>query len=123
MYEKISDRLIPAEKFARRMLTHSLLVILIMALSVSVGAVGFIVFENRSLEDAVLNSAFMLSGSGLVEVPASFAGKLFAGIYGLYASIFFLAAFSIIFAPIVHRILHKLHLDSDDDPQDLSAGK
>lgn len=123
MYEKISDGLIPTERFARRILVHSLLIFLMMALSVSVGAVGFIVFENRSLEDAILHSAFMLSGFGLVEVPVSFGGKLFAGIYGLYASIFFLAAFSIIFAPIVHRILHKLHLDSSDDPEDLSAGK
>jgi hypothetical protein len=53
----------------------------------------------------------MLSGFGLIEVPTSFSGKLFIGLYGLYASVFFLASFSIIFAPIVHRILHKLHLD------------
>jgi hypothetical protein len=115
MYERVSDRLISRVHFARRVASHSLFVVAIMGVSVLVGVVGFIVLENKELEDAVLHAAYMLSGFGLVEMPTSTAGKLFAGFFGLYASIFFLAAFSIIFAPIVHRILHKLHLDSDDE--------
>jgi hypothetical protein len=115
MYEKISDGLISRGHFARRIASHSLFVIAIMALSLLVGVIGFIVLENKELEDAILHSSYMLSGFGLVEMPTSAAGKLFAGLFGLYASIFFLAAFSVIFAPVVHRILHKLHLDSGDE--------
>jgi hypothetical protein len=115
MYEKISDRLISRSHFTRRVASHSLFVIGIMALSVFIGVVGFIVFENTALEDAILHSSYMLSGFGLVEMPTSTAGKLFAGMFGLYANIVFLAAFSVIFAPIVHRILHKLHLDPSEE--------
>ncbi|WP_173932978.1 hypothetical protein [Chelativorans sp. Marseille-P2723] len=96
------------------MAQHTFLVAAIMFFSILIGAAGFMLFEGRALEDAVIHSAYILSGFGLVEMPDSFAGKLFAGLYGLYASLFFLAAFSIIFAPIVHRILHRLHLDVDE---------
>lgn len=113
MYEKISDELISRGRFVQRVASHSFFVIGIMALSVIVGVIGFIVLENKELEDAILHSSYMLSGFGLIEMPISTGGKLFAGLFGLYASVFFLAAFSIIFAPIVHRILHKLHLDRD----------
>jgi hypothetical protein len=93
------------------MLLHAALVLALMAVSIGVGVIGLVFFEGKGLEEAILHAAYMLSGFGLIEVPTSFSGKLFIGLYGLYASVFFLASFSIIFAPIVHRILHKLHLD------------
>lgn len=114
MYERISDKLISTERFLLRVLKTVGCVAGIMALSVFLGAIGFMYFEEHSLEDAVLHSAHILSGLGLVEVPRTYAGRFFAALFGLYASLFFLAAFSVIFAPIVHRILHKLHLEEDD---------
>ncbi len=111
MYEKITDDYLPKHRFATRMLLHAALVLALMAVSIGVGVTGLVFFEGKGLEEAILHAAYMLSGFGLIEVPTSFSGKLFIGLYGLYASVFFLASFSIIFAPIVHRILHKLHLD------------
>lgn len=114
MYERISDKLVSTERFIWRVFKHAAYMLVILALSVFCGAVGFMIFEGRGLEDAILHSAYILSGLGLVEQPSSYAGKLFAGIFGLYASLFFLAAFSVIFAPVVHRVLHKLHLDDEE---------
>lgn len=111
MYEKLSESFLSRRKFLARMMAHAAFVLVLMAASILAGVVGFILLEGKEIEDAVLHSAYMLSGLGLLEVPSSFAGKLFIGFYGLYASMFFLAAFGIIFAPVVHRILHKLHLD------------
>ncbi|WP_273727754.1 hypothetical protein [Brucella gallinifaecis] len=111
MYEKRATPPLSLNRFVARMIKHALYVILIMLISVAFGAIGFIIFEGLGLEDAVLHSTFILSGFGLISVPASTSGKMFAGIYGLYANIFFLAGFSIMFAPIIHRILHKMHAD------------
>ena len=111
MYEKISEEVVSFERFLMRVLKHGLYVLGILALSIIVGAAGFIAFEDYSFDDAILNSAHVLAGLGLLEVPDTYAGRIFAVLLGMYASLFFLAAFSVIFAPVVHRILHKMHLD------------
>lgn len=114
MYEKLSDKLISVEKFLWRMIKHAATVLTILAISILIGAGGFMLFEDRGFEDAVLHSTYILSGFGLIELPTSYAGKLFAGFFGLYASLFFVAVFSMLFAPVVHRIIHQLQMDNID---------
>jgi len=111
LYEKISDELISTERFIWRLLRHGFYVLGILALSILAGAIGFIILEDYRLGDAVLHSAHVLAGLGLIQLPDSYAGRIFAVLFGLYGSLFFLAAFSAIIAPVVHRALHKMHLD------------
>lgn len=113
MYEKVSDQLVSTERFVWRLVKHGIYVLGILVLSAMAGAVGFVSFEDYSFEDAILHSVHILAGLGLIQLPESYAGRLFAAVFGLYASLFFLAAFSVISAPVIHRILHKLHLDED----------
>lgn len=117
MYEHVSDRLISFEHFVLRLLKQGLYVVGLMAVSVLVGALGFMLCEGLGIEDALLHSTHILSGFGLMEVPTTLAGRIFASLFGMYASLFFVAAFSMIFAPVVHRILHKLHLEKNDNTQ------
>jgi hypothetical protein len=44
-------------------------------------------------------------------MPHSEAGKLFAGLYALYAGLVFIVTIALVFTPILHRILHRLHWD------------
>lgn len=113
MYEHVSERLLTVERFAGRLLKHAAYVVALLALSVLAGAAGFMVFEGHGFTEALLHAMHILSGLGLMELPDRLAGRIFAAAFGLYSSLFFLAAFSVIFAPVVHRILHKLHLESD----------
>ena len=39
------------------------------------------------------------------------AGKLFAGLYAMYAGMVVIAAASIILAPMFHRFVHRFHLE------------
>ncbi|WP_166627757.1 hypothetical protein [Tenacibaculum caenipelagi] len=55
----------------------------------------------------------MLSGLGLIEKPSSQNGHIFAGIYGLYAGLVFIASLGILMSPIIHRIIHKFHWDEN----------
>ena len=48
-------------------------------------------------------------GMGPVDAPRTNGGKVFAGLYALYAGLVFLAAAGLVFAPILHRVLHRFH--------------
>jgi hypothetical protein len=56
----------------------------------------------------------LLGGMGPVNPPASFGGKLFAGLYALYCGLVVIFTAGILLAPIAHRILHRFHMDSPD---------
>lgn len=114
MYERNSEQLISTGRFMWRLVRHGLYVIGILTLSALVGVAGFMVIEGYDFEDALLHATHILAGLGIIELPKSYAGRLFVVLFGLYASLFFIAAFSIISAPVIHRLLHKLHLDDAD---------
>ena len=62
--------------------------------------------------DAFLNAAMLLGGMGPVAPELhTTAGKMFAGIYALYAGMIVLVAASILIAPVFHRFIHRFHLE------------
>jgi len=77
--------------------------------------VGYHVLERLSWLDAFLNAAMLLGGMGPMAAPVSEGGKLFAGLYALYCGLVVLIVAGIIFAPVAHRILHRFHLEAQDD--------
>ena len=62
----------------------------LLALSLGVGMLGYGHFEGLPWIDGFLNSAMLLGGMGPVNPPLTAAGKLFAGIYALYAGLVFI---------------------------------
>jgi len=48
-----------------------------------------------------------------VAQMSTHAGKIFAGIYALYSGLMLVATTGMILAPVVHRFLHKFHIDTD----------
>jgi hypothetical protein len=57
----------------------------------------------------------ILGGMGPVDPLPDDAAKVFAGVYALFSGIVFLVLAGVIVAPIIHRTLHYLHLESQDD--------
>jgi hypothetical protein len=43
----------------------------------------------------------------------TWGGKLFAGLYVLYSGLVLIVAAGIVFAPVVHRLLHSFHVETD----------
>jgi hypothetical protein len=99
--------------FARRMLNHVALVAAFLSVSLVIGMAGYAFFEHLAWRDAFLNSAMLLGGMGPVNAPQSNGGKLFAGIYAMYAGLVFIVGAAILIAPAVHRMLHKFHYPAD----------
>ena len=63
--------------------------------------------------DALVNASMILGGMGPVDPISSHAGKLFASFYALFSGLLFIGAASLVVAPFVHRVMHKLHIDEE----------
>lgn len=114
MYEKKSIPPLPRAVFVRRMAAHIALAAGLLLGSLGLGMLGYAHFEQLPWMDAFLNSAMLLGGMGPVDAPKTDAGKLFAGLYALYAGLVFLITVAIVFTPIVHRVMHKFHWRDGD---------
>jgi len=115
VYESIHEPLIPRREFIRRLLLHVALAAAILGGSLVIGWVGYAVLAHLAPVDAFVNAAMILGGMGPVDPLTNDTAKWFAGIYALYAGVVFLVSVSVIVAPVLHRILHTLHLDTSDD--------
>lgn len=112
MYESKTQAPLPRAAFAKRLLLHVSLAIALLMLSLGAGMLGYSRLEGLSFLDAFLNAAMLLGGMGPIHPPATSPGKLFAGLYALYAGLVFIVAAALIFTPVIHRVLHKFHWDS-----------
>jgi hypothetical protein len=96
------------------MLLHSAAAMALVLVSLVIGMAGYVRFEQLTWLDAFLNAAMLLGGMGPVNAPQSSGGKLFAGTYALYAGLLFLVVTGLVLAPVIHRLLHKFHVQSGE---------
>jgi hypothetical protein len=123
VYESYKQPLIPRREFIVRVAWHTLLVLGALIAWVAVGVVGYGVLAHMSLIDAFLNAAMIAGGMGPVDTLTDNGAKLFAGFYAIISGIIIIAAAGVVLAPILHRLLHTLHLDDfKDDGDDDSPG-
>lgn len=101
--------------FFWRVVRHVGMATTMVLLSLAMGMIGYHVLESMNWIDAFLNAAMILGGMGPVAALQTDAGKVFAGFYALFSGIIFLVGVGLIFAPLVHRLLHHFHLDEDDN--------
>ncbi len=87
----------------------------IVAFSLFMGSAGYHYLDGLSWIDALLNASMILAGMGPVDPVKSTAAKLFATFYALYSGIAFLTMMAILMAPLLHRFLHKFHLEISEE--------
>lgn len=115
MYESRHHAPLAQAHFICRLLLHAGLAAALLLCSLGAGMLGYQHFEHLSWVDAFLNSAMLLGGMGPVDPPRTDAGKLFAGLYALYAGLVFIITAGIMFAPLLHRLLHLFHWGADQE--------
>jgi hypothetical protein len=109
LYEHRNKRPITPAAFVRRMARHGVLAVLITVLSIALGMTGYMYYEGLPWRDAFLNTAMLMGGMGPVDPPRTPGGKIFAGLFALYAGLVFLLVAAVILAPVLHRVLHRFH--------------
>lgn len=112
--------LLPRRLFLRRLAMHGLTAVAVVAVSLSLGILGYHFVAGLPWIDALLNASMILTGEGPVDPMRSETAKLFASCYALFSGVMFLAIAGILVAPIAHRLLHRLHLAEEED--DRSGG-
>ena len=113
MYETRRQPLLRRAAFVRRLIWHTATALLLVLGSLAIGMAGYMRFEKLSVLDAFLDTSMLLGGMGPVHVPKTEAGKLFAGLFALYAGLVFIVTAALVLGPVVHRVLHRFHWDKE----------
>ncbi|MBW8782411.1 MAG: hypothetical protein JF599_11065 [Verrucomicrobia bacterium] len=116
MFEQRKQRLLTRRQFFHRLARSAALGAGLIAFSLLVGVLGYHFVGELSWIDAYLDAAMILSGMGPVSTLHSVAAKFFAGTYAIYCGITLISTAGIIFAPVIHRFLHKFHVEEDAKP-------
>lgn len=122
-WEKRSDKLAPLPVFLRRMLTAVALTMAVVAVGLVLGMAGYTLLEHMGWIDAFENASMILSGMGPVEGMRTDAGKIFAGAYAIFSGIVVIASTSFLLAPVLHRVLHRFHIEDDQTPEPKKPAK
>jgi hypothetical protein len=114
LYENRHERLAPPEVFKARLLRSGRLGLILVAISLGVGIAGYMGFESLGFLDAFVDASMILSGMGPVHMPTTPGGKIFAGCYALYSGFAVLAIAAVMFAPVIHRVMHRFHIEEGE---------
>jgi len=109
------NQLLPPREFLHRFARSLAVGLGLIAVSLSMGMIGYHTLAGLSWIDSFLDAAMILSGMGPVSPLTTTAAKLFAGCYAIYCGIALISTAGIMLAPALHRSLHKFHLEWDGD--------
>ncbi|HKR04153.1 MAG TPA: hypothetical protein VJY62_05895, partial [Bacteroidia bacterium] len=116
-YEPANKPLLSAKKFYRRLLNNFLIALLFILISLFIGIGGYMLLAKMNFADALLNASMILGGMGPVDTMPNVASKYFASFYALFSGITFLSTVVVLIAPIVHRVMHRFHLETEEDEE------
>lgn len=113
-YEGLRSRLLPWPLFLYRAVAHFVVGSAGVVIAITIGTTGYHWIGRLPWVDAFLNASMILSGMGPVDQLHTTAAKIFAALYALFSGLMFIALMSVVMAPWLHRLLHRLHLAEDE---------
>ena len=116
--EHRKQKVVSLPQFLIRVGRYALVSAMLIIFSVFIGTVGYHHFGQLSWLDSFHMSSMILTGMGPVAEMETDAAKIFSSFFALYSGVAFLSITAVFFAPIVHRLLHILHVESDEDKTD-----
>lgn len=114
MYEHRHQPLLSRRRFVDRVKSHVLGALALLLLTLAIGMAGYHWLEDQPWIEAYLNASMILGGMGPVAELHTAGGKLFAGTYALFAGLVFVLAIGVVLAPVLHRAMHRFHLDGKE---------
>jgi hypothetical protein len=112
MYEHKRQPLLTRVEFALRVLWHFSAATLASAIALLAGVLGYRFLGGLGWVDSLLNASMILGGMGPVDPLKTNAAKVFASCYALFSGLVFIGMLGLLLAPFIHRVMHKLHLES-----------
>ena len=111
VFERKHEKLAPFPVFLKRVVGSIALAGLLVGAVLFVGVSGYHWLAGFGWIDSILEASMILGGMGPVSQLPNSAAKLFASGYALFSGLVFIAVMSIVLSPIVHRMLHKFHIE------------
>ena len=110
-FEHRKQKVATLSHFIIRLGRYGLFTLGLIVFSVMLGSVGYHHFGAISWLDSFHMACMILTGMGPVIEMKTASAKIFSSIYALYSGIAFLSITAVFFAPIIHRLLHILHVE------------
>jgi hypothetical protein len=111
--EHRKQKVISLSHFFIRLGRYGIFALLLICVSVFIGSLGYHHIGQLNWIDSFHMACMILTGMGPVAEMSSDTAKLFSSFYALYSGIAFLSITAVFFAPIIHRLLHILHVEDD----------
>lgn len=108
-FEHITSPLLSLGRFYKRLWKYILLATILMGVSLLIGILWYHYLGSIWWIDSLLNASMILGGMWPVDVLQTDRAKIFASFYALYSGMLLLSVFGFVMAPVIHRILHKMH--------------
>ena len=110
-YERSHQKLAPVSVFVQRLAGATGVACSVIALVLFIGIAGYHWLGGLDWIDSLLEASMILGGMGPVNPIRTNAAKLFASGYALFSGLVFIGIMGIVLTPVVHRILHKFHVE------------
>jgi hypothetical protein len=100
--------------FFLRLVSYGFFAMILIAFSLGIGICGYHYLASLNWLDSFYMSSMILTGMGPVAEMTTDSAKIFSSVYALYSGVAFLSITAVFFAPIIHRLLHILHVEKDN---------
>jgi len=111
MYEHRKQPLLSRAEFSKRVRRHGLVALGVLLFGLGIGILGYHYIAGLRWIDSLLNASMILGGMGPVDPLPTNAAKIFASVYALFSGLAFIGIVSVLLAPFVHRMLHRIHAE------------
>jgi hypothetical protein len=99
-------------RFALRLFRYSLWSAVLILFSLLLGVVGYHYIAQLDWLTSIHMASMILTGMGPVTDIISAEGIWFSSFYALYSGIAFLSTSAVFLTPVIHRVLHVLHVEA-----------
>jgi hypothetical protein len=112
-FERRHDPLAPVPVFVKRLIASLAIAFALIGFALTIGIVGYHTLGALGWIDSLLEASMILGGMGPVNQLSGDSVKIFASMYALFSGLIFIAVMGVVLSPIVHRFLHKFHVDEE----------
>jgi hypothetical protein len=115
MFERKHEQLAPIPVFLKRMAASLGIASCLIGTALLIGISGYHYLGGFGWIDSLLEASMILGGMGPVNPLPTEGVKIFASAYALFSGLIFIAVMGVVLSPIVHRFLHKFHIDEENE--------
>jgi len=112
-FEHKNKPLLPLDKFYKRQLQFIIYSSLLILISLAIGTIGYMLIAKFDLVKSFHNASMILAGMGEIDPMPDNRARIFSGVYALFSGVVFLSTIAVMFSPLVHRLLHLMHMEKE----------